>query len=88
MGTLLSANMYPAVGQSAVGMACDIFLSAGLIHFIQLGTTSATINSGDILQIDPNSPGQWIPATTGSLTCVAFQGATGTFQGAIIRAVL
>lgn len=89
IGTLLSANMVPAqAGQSAVGMGADVFLKAGLVHFVQLGATSAAINSGDVLQIDAGNPGQFIPATSGSQTCIAYQGAAVTFQGAIIRAIV
>jgi len=87
IGTLYRANMAPAVGQSAVGMACDVFIK-GWIHYVQLGATSAALNSGDIIQLDPANAGQYIPASGGSSTAIVWEAAPTTFQGAIIRALV
>ena len=84
VGTLLRANMAPALGQSAVGFACDVFVGSKYVHFAQLGATSAALASGAALYLDSANPGQLVPSG-GTIVAYAWEAAPVTFQGAIIR---
>ena len=51
IGTLLQGNTYPAVGQSAVGMAADVFLTAGNgLHFVRIGNSTAIATGDELMQ--------------------------------------
>jgi hypothetical protein len=51
IGTLLQGNTFPAVGQSAVGMAADVFLTAGNgLHFVRIGNSTAIAVGDELMQ--------------------------------------
>jgi hypothetical protein len=54
IGTILQGNDYPALGQSAVGMAATVLLSAGhALHNFTIGNNSALVQ-GDELEVWPS----------------------------------
>lgn len=86
IGTLIRGNDMPANGQSAVGMACDVFLTGGNgFHFATVGNDTA-IAMGDDLEID-STDGRLVKQTTGRAVAIALDSCPATNDGAVIRVV-
>ena len=87
IGTLLRGNDAPANGQTAVGMACDVFLTAGNgLHFIKVGNDTA-IASGDELEQDATD-GRLVKRVAGAVVGQAVDSCPATSDGGVIRAIM
>lgn len=77
IGTLRRGNVKPQDGGSAVGLACDVYLTrGGYISYAVLGATSAAIPMGAGLIADSANPGKLIPSESSSIA-IAWQALTG-----------
>lgn len=86
IGTLLRGNAKKESG-SAVGMACDVFLSAGNgLHFVKCGNSTA-IAMGDELEQD-TTDGRLVKRVAGTVVGVAVDALPANSDGGIFRAIL
>jgi len=84
IGTLMRGNVKKESG-SAVGLACDVFLTGGFLHYAVLGATSAAIAMGAGLIPDPDNNGHMIPSESDPIA-IAWQAITGA-HGSVLRAL-
>lgn len=85
IGTLMRGNVKKESG-SAVGLACDVFLTkGGFIGYATLGATSAAIALGAGLIPDSANPGHLVPSETDPIA-IAWQAITGA-HGTVLRAL-
>lgn len=83
IGTLMRAGTKQESG-SAVGIACDVFLTkGGYVAYAVLGATSAAIAMGAGLIPDAANPGRLVPSETNPIA-LAWQAMTGA-HGSIMR---
>lgn len=83
IGTLMRAGTKQESG-SAVGIACDVFLTkGGYVAYAVLGATSAAIAMGAGLIPDSANPGRLVPSETNPIA-LAWQAMTGA-HGSIMR---
>lgn len=86
IGTLLRGNAKKESG-SAVGMACDVFLSAGNgLHFVTCGNSTA-IAMGDELEQDPTD-GRVVKRVAGEVIGIAVDAIPASSDGGVFRAIL
>jgi len=86
IGTLLRGNAKKESG-SAVGMACDVFLSAGNgLHFVKCGNATA-ITMGDELEQDATD-GRVVKRVAGTVIGVAVDSVPASSDGGVFRAIL
>ena len=83
IGTLHRGNVKPNDGASAVGLACDVFLTRShWVGYAVLGTTTAAIALGDTLAAEA-STGKLVPSGS-NVIAIAWQALTGS-DGTIMR---
>lgn len=86
IGTLRRGNVKPNDGASAVGLACDVYLTkGGYISYVVLGATTAAIALGAGLIADSANAGKMIPSESSPIA-IAWQAITGA-NGTVMRAL-
>lgn len=86
IGTLIRGNAKKESG-SAVGMACDVQLSAGFgLHFVKCGNATA-IAMGDELEQDATD-GRLVKRVAGEVVGIAVDSVPASSDGGVFRAIL